>query len=181
MISRMNISKNSYYYIFGIFLFVLLKFGFRQSNLQDLTFLIKPTDSLISIITGSTSVYLENIGYYHQKLDIIIDKSCAGFNLWTILFLLILYPLITYVNSHSIKVIMMPIVLLLSLVITILVNTSRIFVSIVLQNKLSEILHLQTDLIHEGLGILINLSFLILTYLIIDTIIKKYICYVQLT
>ncbi|MBW1294928.1 exosortase K [Aquimarina litoralis] len=177
----MNISKNSYYYIFGIFLFVLLKFGFKQSNLEDLSFLLKPTDLLLSAMTASSSEYIEDIGYYHQKLDIIIDKSCAGFNLWTILFLMLLYVFIQHSRTHLLKMIAFPLILLFSLVITVFVNTSRIFVSIISQNTLSEMLHLETHVIHEGLGILINLSFLILTYLITDTLIKKYMHNAQLT
>ncbi|MGY3794931.1 exosortase K [Aquimarina sp. 433] len=177
----MNISKNSYYYIFGTVLFVLLKFGFKQSNLEDLTFLLKPTDLLLSAMVGSSSEYIDNIGYYHQKLDVVIDKSCAGFNLWTILFLMLLYLFLEHSKTHFIKMIVFPLILLFSLVITIFVNTARIFVSIISQNTLSELLHLQTHVIHEGLGILVNLSFLIVTYLITDTLIKKYTHHAQLT
>jgi len=177
----MNISKNSSYYILGILLFILLKLGFKYADTQDLIFLIKPTNFLIGIITGSPSRYIENNGYYYHLLDIIIDKSCSGFNFWVLLFLMMLFLCFQHMRTHSQKVISIPLLFLFSFIITILVNTSRIFVAIILQNQLSQHLHVQSHNIHQGLGIIINLSSLILIYLVTEKLIKKYTHYAKLT
>ncbi|AXT50921.1 exosortase K [Aquimarina sp. BL5] len=170
----MNLDKNLPYYIFGIFLFLVFKLGFKYASHEELIFLIKPTDTLINSLTGSTSVYIENDGYYNNHLDILIDKSCAGFNFWILSFLMIMFLLLKYTNSHFKKIVSILIALIFAFFLTITVNTSRIFVSIVTQNKLSSLSNIETSVIHESIGILINLSFLIITYLILEKIIIKY-------
>ncbi|WP_366893997.1 exosortase K [uncultured Aquimarina sp.] len=170
----MNLDKNVPYYILGIFLFLVFKLGFKYANHEDLIFLIKPTDTLISSLTGSTSVYIENEGYYNNHLDILIDKSCAGFNFWVLSFLMIMFLLLKYAKSHLQRIASIPVALLFTFVLTIIVNTSRIYVLIVAQNRLSSLLSIETTVIHESIGILINLSFLIITYLMLEKIIIKY-------
>lgn len=165
----MQTSKNIPYYLTAVGLFILLKFGFTFADNNDLTFLLTPTDKLVGLLTGSHSVYLSDNGFYHDKLNIIIDKSCSGFNFWLLCFLVFTYLTVKYLDKPLHKILTVPTVLLCSCLLTIFVNTSRIFASIIVQKQADNFLLVRPHLIlHEAVGIVTNLTFLVLTYYIIE-------------
>lgn len=149
-------------------LFILLKFSFTFADHTDLTFLLKPTDKLIWLLTGSQSVYFSESGYFHEHLNIIIDKSCSGFNFWILCFLLFTYLIVKYFEKTLYKFLTIPTALLVAYLLTILVNTSRIFVSIVVQAQTKNFFLNDQHIIHEAIGITTNLTFLILAYVLIE-------------
>jgi len=146
----------------------LLKFGYTFAHNNDLIFLLKPTDKLVGILTASHSVYLSDKGYYHEHLNTIIDKSCSGFNFWILCFLLLSYLAGKYLNKILNKIISIPAALIAAYVLTIFVNTSRIYASIVIHTHTKNILLTQQHIIHEGIGVITNLSFLILAYILFE-------------
>lgn len=164
----MQTNKNIPYYLTAIGLFILLKFAFTLANNNDLTFLLKPTDILVGLLTGSHSVYLADSGFYHDKLNILIDKSCSGFNFWILSFLTFTYLIVKYPNKPLHKILTIPIALFGAYLLTILVNTSRIFASIIVQIQTKNIFANQQHLIHEAVGIITNLTFLVLFYYLIE-------------
>jgi exosortase K len=160
-------NKNIPYYLSGIGLFILLKLAFTFADNGDLTFLLKPTDKLLGLLTGSQSAYLDT-GYYHEKLNILIDKSCSGFNFGILCFLVFTFLTVRYFDKTLHKILTIPTALVSAYLLTIFVNTSRIFVSIIVQNQTKTILLNQQHLVHEAVGIITNLSFLILAYYLIE-------------
>lgn len=164
----MHTNKNIPYYLTAVGLFILLKFGFTLADNNDLTFLLKPTDKLVGLLTGSHSVYLSDSGYFHEHLNIIIDKSCSGFNFWILSFLLFSYLTVKHFDKTLSKVLTIPTVLIGAYLLTIFVNTSRIFASIVVQTQIKSILLNQQHIVHEAIGIITNLTFLILAYVLIE-------------
>ena len=169
----MYINKNTPYFLTAIGLFILLKFGFTLANNRDLLFLLQPTSKLVGFLTGSSSVYLLDNGYYNTKLNIIIDKSCSGFNLWILCFLLITYSLIRYLKKISHKILAIPVALTIAYLFTIFVNTSRIIASIVVHAQTKQVVNNYQSLIHEAVGIIINLTFLVLFYCLIEKILTS--------
>jgi exosortase K len=147
-----------------------MKFGFTLAENNDLTFLLKPTDKLVGLLTGSQSVYLPESGYFHEHLNVIIDKSCSGFNFWILCFLLFTYLTVKYFDRTISKILTIPTVLIGAYLMTIFVNTSRIIASIVVQTQTKNIFLNQQHIIHEAIGIITNLSFLILAYRLIEKI-----------
>lgn len=166
----MHTNKNIPYYLIAAGLFVLLKFGYTLADNNDLTFLLKPTDKLVGLLTGSKSVYLSESGYLHEHLNIIIDKSCSGFNFWVLCFLLFTYLIVKHHNQPIHKFLSVPIALMGAYLLTLFVNTSRIFASIVVQNQARSFFLNQQQIVHEAIGIITNLTFLILAYLLVDKI-----------
>lgn len=164
----MQTNKNIPYYLTAVGLFILLKFGYTLAENNDLTFLIKPTDKLVGFLTGSHSIYLSESGYYNERLDIIIDKSCSGFNFWILCYLLFTYLTVRYFDKTLNKILIIPTALIGAYLLTIFVNTSRIFASIVVQTQTKNILPNHQHLLHEAVGIITNLTFLILTYVLIE-------------
>jgi exosortase K len=161
-------NKNIPYYLTAVGLFILLKFGFTFADNDNLTFLLKPTDKLVGFLTGSHSVYLTDKGFYHDKLNILIDKSCSGFNFWILSFLVFTYLIVKYFDKPFYKILTISTVLFGVYLLTIFVNTSRIFVSVIVQNQTKNIFANQQHLIHEAVGIITNLTFLVLTYYLIE-------------
>ncbi len=159
-----------YFVVFG--LFILLKFGYTLATVNDMIFLIKPTNTLLECITGSSAVYVENVGYYFRQSDIIIDKSCSGFNFWMLSFLSFSYLFTQYYSKTQQKLASLPFLLVGSYILTILVNTSRIFVSMLVHSQTNTILPNHQQILHQSIGVLTNITFLIITYLLIDACLK---------
>ena len=164
----MHTNKNIPYYLTVVGLFIILKFCYTLADNDDLSFLIKPTDKLVGLLMGSHSVYLSESGYYHENLNIIIDKSCAGFNFWVLCFLLLSYLTVRYFEKPLNKILTIPTALIGAYLLTIFVNTSRIFASIVVQTQTKNILQNHQHILHEAIGIITNLTFLILAYMLIE-------------
>jgi exosortase K len=94
-------NKNIPYYIAAAGFFILLKAGYTFAGNDNLIFLLSPTDKLVGLLTGSHSVYLTESGYFHSALNITVDKSCSGFNLWVLSFLVFSYLLLKYFEKPS--------------------------------------------------------------------------------
>lgn len=152
------------YYIIAFALFILLKFIYASANNNDVFFLTKPLDSIISFVLDSNSVYFEDIGFYHKTLNITIDKSCSGFNFLLLAFLTSYFSSLKVLKSHFLKIIGIPIALFVSYFFTLLVNASRILTSILIENKTN----LNYSWLHEAQGTFIYVSFLIILYLFIN-------------
>lgn len=173
MLSSINIP----YYLSAAALFILLKCFYFLADVNDLKFLLKPTDKLVGILTGSQSIYIADSGYFHEYLNIIINKSCSGFNFWILSFLLFSYLMLKHFEKTFQKILTLPTSLFLAYMLTIFVNTSRIFASIVVQTQAKKYLPAMPHLLlHEAIGICTYLTFLILTYVIIDKLLthKRY-------
>ena len=173
IIRNMKSNRNAAYYIITIGIFLLLKYWFALTNVSGLTFLLKPMNLLLELITGQQSVYMPNDGYHYPTLNIVIDKSCSGFNFWLLCFLMLAFLIIKNLNHHFSKIVAIPIVLILSYLITIFTNTSRIFASIIIQQQANQIFIGGQHLIHESIGIITNLTFLILTYFLTENFLFK--------
>ena len=165
----MHTNKNIPYYLTTIGLFILLKFGYTIADNDNLIFLLKPTEKIVGFLTSSHSFYLSDKGYYLVNLNILIEKSCSGFNFMLLCFCMLTFLLLKYADKIFFKYLIIPFSLVVSYLLTILVNTSRIFVSIIMQQQANNFLPDRPHLIlHEIVGVITNLTFLILIYIILE-------------
>jgi len=165
-------NRNIPYYLTAVGLFLLLKIGFTFADNSDLIFLLKPTDKLVGLLTGSQSVFLAEDGFFHEKINIVIDKSCSGFNFWILCFLIFVYLGLKYFDKHLHKILTIPTALFCGCLLTVFANVSRIFASIIVQNQTVNIFPNQQYLIHESVGIITYFSFLVLAYYLIEKFLK---------
>ncbi len=164
-------NKNIAYYLTAIGVFALLKFSYTNSDTNDLNFLLSPTNQIVGLLTGSQSVFIQDSGYFYGQLNILIDKSCSGFNFWLICFLMLSFLTLKYFKNKASKISALSFSLIGAYIFTILVNSSRIYTSIIIQSKtLSFTSH---SIVHEIIGIVTNLTFLILIYLTVEKILIK--------
>jgi exosortase K len=168
------ITGNIPYYLSAVGLFVLLKIGFTFADNGDLTFLLKPTDRLVGLLTGSQSVYLADYGFFHfhGQMNFVIEKSCSGFNFWVLCFPVFAYLGLKYFDRHIHKALTVPAALLCSYLLTVFVNASRIVASLVVRNLTVGFFPGRQPLIHEIVGITTCFTFLVLVYYLIEKCLK---------
>ncbi len=170
MIKNINIP----YYVILIIIFILLKFIYTSLETNDLLFLLKPTSQVIEMLTNSDSQFISEEGYFNQKLNILINKSCSGVNFWLLCFVMLSFLAIKYYKKRSIKLISIPVILFASYLLTIFVNSSRILFSIFIHKLKIPIIEHQKDWTHQAEGTFVYLSFLIIFYLTFEFyLIKK--------
>ena len=164
--------RNTVLFTICILIFICAKLWLRQAGNDELLFLLTPTNWGVELFTNSATSYSSQSGYYYPEIDILIEKSCSGFN-----FLLISFLMITYVLSkvESLKTALVtPVALLLAYVTTIVANVSRIVTYIVMiKQQLPARLDPADVWLHKAEGTLVYLSFLLITYFSLNQIITK--------
>jgi exosortase K len=168
----MKLDKNLPYYFSGILIFLAFKFSYTVAGNDNLYFLLKPTDGIVSLVSGSQSSFGIEQGFFHPSLHIIIDKSCSGFNFWILCFIMSLFTSFQYLNTRGWKVASFGICLVASYLLTILVNSSRILISVFLLRVDPEIMT-RYSWMHEAQGTFIYFSFLVLFYFMINRLYSK--------
>ncbi len=167
-------NKNNPYYLITISIFILLKFIYTLSTTNHLIFILKPTSALIGLITNSKGEFITESGYLHQKLAILINKSCSGFNFWILCFTMLAFLTFQFLEKKIYKIIALPILLFMTYILTVSVNTSRILFSIFIDNTIKNMTgYTKTNWLHQAEGVFIYLSFLIIIYLCFNFILKK--------
>ena len=165
-------NKNILYYSVVTGVFILLKLSFIYASNSDLVFLLKPTNFLIEFITNSQPQYLESNGYFYQKLNILIDKSCSGYNFWLVSYVMLAFLAISVLKNRTHKTIAIPLFLLITYLLTIFVNSSRILISVVLRDSELIIIDEKPVWLHQLEGSFVYLFFLICIYLIFERLFK---------
>lgn len=148
----------------------MMKVLYTQTSSDDLIFLLYPTDQLVCILKGSHSSYIPNSGYFHIDLNILIEKSCAGFNFFILFFLISYITCLKHISHSNRRWSLLPICLLISYLLTIAVNASRIITAIALKSKFNFI---EISSSHQIQGTFIYLFFLLLFYSILKYYLNK--------
>ncbi|MEM6298936.1 MAG: exosortase K [Bacteroidota bacterium] len=152
--------KTIYFFVAAV-VFIGLKFWYTVLTTDDLFTFLLPMVTFLEVLTHSTAPFLEGEGFYLEAADVLINKSCSGFNLWLMCFLMLSFLGVSHSKN---KLIVLPISLLVAYLFTVLVNSSRIFVSILVQEFITNQLGIDEKIVHEAIGITTNLGFLILLY-----------------
>lgn len=170
--SSFMVEKDVIYIGVCFVIFACLRFAFSFLDTEMMQFLLMPTNKLIEVIVGSKGEYIDGVGYFHSQLNIVINKSCSGYNFWLIGFLMASFVLI---KSQKINFLLtIPLALVISYIVTILANVSRIAGYILLmKGKLPQYIDPNGTWLHQMEGIFVYLSFLILFFLTLNYTITK--------
>lgn len=169
----MKSKQNFFYYFFLAVMFLLLKILYKQTETSDLKLLLEPTSKSIGFLTGRTYYFTSTKGYFFEELNVTINKSCSGFNFFILSFVLFSTLAISYLKNNIQKVSSIILSLLVAYSLCILANTSRIYSSIILQEKLQHLTSLDASILHESIGIINNLTFLIVAYYFTEKLLIK--------
>lgn len=162
--------KNIAFYLAAMIIFFVLKFFYSNFDTDDLFLLLQPTTALIDFLTGAESVYLQDKGFFYESLQIMVNKSCSGYHFFLLCFVMLSFLAVKYFNSNLQKGLVFIFSFLSAYIITIFVNSSRIIASIFFQKKVFHSTDNLQGIVHESIGMITNLTFLILIYLIVEKI-----------
>jgi len=165
-------SNNLIYLSIAGILFIALKLWHQTCSIAALKFLLKPVSKVINLLTDQASYFSPEEGYVFSALEIIIDKSCSGFNFLLVCFLMLSYLLLSLNKQPISKLLCLPSALLIAYFISLISNASRIIISILFDKIISEEWESYYAYIHESIGVISHLGFLIATYLILLEILK---------
>jgi len=144
----------------------VLKGLYAVSSTEHLLVLLSPTSFLVGCSLGIPAQY-SDAGFYLAPLHVVIDKSCSGLNFMVILFTALATTAPYRYLSLWRSVLLFTGLLLLSLALTPLVNTSRIVGAIALLKFKAAIPFLASAWMHEAEGAFVYLTALTITYLAI--------------
>jgi len=165
--------KNIPFYLICILIFLILKFGFTRATHSNLKFLLAPTSKIVETATGTDSEFIDGSGYFNQKLNIIIDKSCSGFNFLVLCFISLSFTAFKYLKTNIRKLFAIIFLLIASWFITIFVNASRILFSVFVHNQGFVGSNNNAEWMHQAEGVFVYLFFLILIHLIFNYLLNK--------
>jgi len=166
--------KNNAPYLTLIFLlFVALKFWYTQATTESLLFFLKPVDKIVELAVDSPSQFLPQKGYFHEDLNIVIDRSCSGFNFWLICFVMLGSSAMKFFLRPRQKIAAIFALLVFSYFFTIFVNAWRIWISVKMQKVWASIFMTPPAQIHQVEGTMIYLASLILVYFTVDWLFRK--------
>jgi exosortase K len=171
MVKKQNIP----YFICLAVIFVVFKIAGAQFSISQPVFLIGPTSSLVGLFTSTHFEYIQHTGYVNDKLNIIIDNSCSGFNFLLICFLSLSFSAIVNLSGNVHKTLTIIVIMFFSIAYTIFVNTSRILLSIAIHKMSNFDVEIKAEWMHQAEGTFVYLFFLIVIYLLVSYLLKKHI------
>ena len=159
--------------------FILMKLWYRTASVESLAFILRPISQVVEWIMGQSAIHIANEGFLFGDLNIIISKSCSGFNFFLTCLLMLVVLLI--INLHLIKKKLSAglIFLVITYVVTLTANCSRIITALHLKPYSQSLF--PDDLVHAAIGIVTYCSFLIATYFLVEKIIIKKLTYADAT
>ncbi|OWP62979.1 exosortase K [Hymenobacter amundsenii] len=147
-------------YLLLLMAYAVAKLAYAAAETNDVLGLLAPTNKLVELLLASTSQFVVGHGYVHPVLGIVIDKSCAGGNFGLLSGLLLSAA---YLHGRGPRpAVALPLLLLLSYLLTLLVNAARIAGAVRLGQLLPPAL--TPAWLHEAQGALVYLFFLVAAY-----------------
>ena len=165
----MKISKKIFYYFLAFIIFIVIRFTLPKASNNELLFLSYPQNFIIQTLTGSTAEYSTEKGFFYPQYHINFDKSCAGSGFFALTFLMLSSLFIKHLHHHKQIITGFLATLILAYIFTLFSNSFRVITSIFLQENASRFLSDRPHyLIHGTTGILMDLTFFILIYLLME-------------
>ncbi len=151
-----------------------LKIYFSQASVEGLFFILQPTATLVSLVSGISFKIAPDLGFVNPSHSLIIAPGCAGGNFMVIALLVIAWSGIGTLKTIRKKTLWLIISPFVAYIATIAVNSIRVILSIWLYRA-----PIYSGLITEGgvhrlTGVLVYLIGLILLKFSIERIISKY-------
>lgn len=153
----------------ALLIFMGMKLALPHLDIEDIRFLLAPTNKIIELFFASDAVYSSSSGYYHTALNMVINKSCSGFNFLLISFLM--YSFILLKSNLTKPYFGILLSLPLAYITTIVANVSRISGYLVMMQNPA--INTNSQLLHKAEGIFVYLTLLILAYISFNYIINK--------
>jgi exosortase K len=149
---------------------LMLKQMYSSASVNDLRWILAPTTFLVELISGASFSFETHAGYMSSDRSFLIAGSCAGVNFLIAAFLMLS---LRQLGRQNLSWKFMPAALAVAYVATVVANAVRISIALQLQPTPLEIGSLNANQIHRLEGILIYFAFLLLLFLVTETLTER--------
>lgn len=158
--------------LFVSVLSLALKFHYTLASVNELDWILFPTVRGVEAVTGIPFVKESFTGYVNWNAGVIIAKSCAGINFMVTM--IIMLSVITCTSSEKKQYWgILPLICLLSYVLTIFANTIRIVISIYCFRVHPFGSWLSKGQLHRITGVIVFFTLISVTYFLFNRIHKR--------
>ncbi len=139
-----------------------LKLFYSTASVNDLKFVLAPTAFLVELVTNETFRFESYAGYMNADHSFLIASSCSGLNfLITSFLMLVLVPLWKKRNVPA-KWRLLPFALVAAYLATILANTVRVSVALLMHRMDADLIWINPEQLHRFEGIFVYFGFLLI-------------------
>jgi exosortase K len=143
-----------------------LKLLADYGSAKDLDWMLWPLAKTVSLFTGIPFAFDPDLGYVSPTGALILGTTCSGINYMIILLLLSGFSFLQNISPRS-QIIKTLLFVPASWCVSLFVNASRIAISVSLLKYADRFPAITTDKVHEAIGILYFLSFLLIYYFLL--------------
>jgi len=143
-----------------------LKLHYSTASADQLRWILAPTAALVELVSGATFEFESHAGYISRERGFLIANSCAGVNFLIAAFLMLSIRKLLLDRSKEIARGFIPIAALIAYLATLVANTARITIALLLRQSSVEIGWLNPDQLHRFEGVFIYFGFLLLLFVV---------------
>ena len=147
-----------------------LKYFYSTASVNQLRWILAPTALLVELISGARFQFESHAGYMSSDHTFLIAASCAGVNFLLTAFLMLALRSWWKARARPLSWKFLPLALLFAYFATLVANTFRIATALRLRSASSGQNWLNPGELHRLEGILIYFGFLMLLFMITETI-----------
>lgn len=167
----MSRDRRATFLLTGVLLFgaFAIKWWYRDANVDDLGFVLRPVCAMVSAIAGATSSYDPASGHLFPALGIRIDRSCSGINFLVIATACFALVIMRRPDAGCARPLLAVLAFVAAYALTVLVNAGRI---VTMAWAKQSGLHLAPRA-HEAVGAFFFLGALLVAVLLLQRLLTR--------
>jgi exosortase K len=143
-----------------------LKLHYSTASADQLRWILAPTTALVELVSGSSFEFESHAGYISRERGFLIANSCAGVNFLITAFLMLSMRKLLGERSKEIPWGFIPTAAVIAYLTTLVANTARITIALLLRQSPPETGWLNPDQLHRFEGVFIYFGFLLLLFVV---------------
>lgn len=171
------LQKNFIFYLCGFLILFLIKLYYSHTDCSGLRWILFPTASWVTLLSGIPFSYEVGMGYLNENLQIVIAPACSGVQFMIIVIATMLFSFVHRIHTHKGKIAWMLLQIIFSYPLTIFVNGLRILLSIYLPSYFAQKdwfgVFLTPERLHTAIGAVIYFVSLLLMHRLAEEIVRK--------
>src|SRR5215475_6555069 len=143
-----------------------LKLHYSTASADQLRWILAPTTALVELVSGASFEFESRAGYISRERGFLIANSCAGVNFLIAAFLTLSMRKLLGDRSKEVAWGFLPTAAIIAFLATLVANTARITIALLLRQSSVKIGGLSPDQLHRFEGVFIYFGFLLLLFVV---------------
>jgi exosortase K len=143
-----------------------LKLHYSTASADQLRWILAPTAALVELVSGAAFEFESHAGYISRERGFLIANSCAGVNFLIAAFLMLSMRKLLGDRSKGMAWGFIPTAALIAYSATLVANTARITIALLLRQSSVQIGWLNPDQLHRFEGVFVYFGFLLLLFVV---------------